>query len=602
MKDKIHIEDAEIKWSWKKQRPTFIALRVTSINFAGWSEKGDKESEKSFLLDKETRKLVKENCEMFNQMALQLEAQEIKLGKDKSWVSLNLLKESDSDEILLSSKGTLDGQVQVSVSCAGSDLALVFKKINFNKLGFLKTKPFQLAEVVIKKAEFAIDKENVWQVKIPFKTSGKAEEYRFLLLGSALVMSGKDSSISEAQLQIDEVVVRGAGKTLTLVKGSISGEPQRKNLLNWDGVVQVSNLVYEDEKLKKIGPLKVSGLWNLRGADFQKIQFKIFDLKNQKLLPQIELQLSEKKKILQIKDKDKAVNLEGVVKSVPRISNLITKVSGQVEFPKLRYDFSKTLAVGESQVVAQNVSGKSENFTFKNVDIRQELSIDKEVGGSGVISAKRLTVGPQFENVDLNYRLLNLDKVKVNLLSFWLDGANVFGKNFIVEVESKKIGKGSWEVKNLELQKALRFFLGEELTAEGSLKGKFELETFKNWRPVIEDGVLTATGKGWIKYRPEGFVPDGKKSFSTGPMDILKNYLYDFTYESLQLEFSSDKNLDMRMTLRALGRNPSYLNGKPLKLNVNIEQNLLAPIRSVLLTYRLPEKIEKELERIGSGQ
>ena len=79
-------------------------------------------------------------------------------------------------------------------------------------------------------------------------------------------------------------------------------------------------------------------------------------------------------------------------------------------------------------------------------------------------------------------------------------------------------------------------------------------------------------------------------------MDILQGYLYDFAFETLSLQIESDKNYDSIMILNTLGRNPQYVQGKPLKLNIKLEQNILAAVQSMMLTYDLPNKLKEKLE------
>ena len=62
---------------------------------------------------------------------------------------------------------------------------------------------------------------------------------------------------------------------------------------------------------------------------------------------------------------------------------------------------------------------------------------------------------------------------------------------------------------------------------------------------------------------------------------------------------SSDENYDMKMTMTALGKNPGYLSGKALKLNVNLEQNLLAAFQAMMLSYNLPKRLEEKISNLG---
>ncbi|MBY0315177.1 MAG: YdbH domain-containing protein, partial [Bdellovibrionales bacterium] len=118
---------------------------------------------------------------------------------------------------------------------------------------------------------------------------------------------------------------------------------------------------------------------------------------------------------------------------------------------------------------------------------------------------------------------------------------------------------------------------------------------YKDKIPTIQ-GQLQGEGPGWIRYRPPGNRPKITIQSTDNPMDILQGYLYDFAFETLSLQIESDKNYDSIMILNTLGRNPQYVRGKPLKLNIKLEQNILAAVQSMMLTYDLPNKLKEKLE------
>ena len=149
----------------------------------------------------------------------------------------------------------------------------------------------------------------------------------------------------------------------------------------------------------------------------------------------------------------------------------------------------------------------------------------------------------------------------------------------------------------LSLEKALKLALGDSVTAEGSLDGQIQI-FFKGKKPMAK-GHLQSSKKGWIRYRKPGSSPPKQEITSTNPMDILEAYLYDFYYDQLYIDFETDDQFDMKMTLRTQGQNPGYLKGKPLKLNINLEQNLLAAFKAMMLTYNLPHKIKEKIEEMG---
>ena len=122
---------------------------------------------------------------------------------------------------------------------------------------------------------------------------------------------------------------------------------------------------------------------------------------------------------------------------------------------------------------------------------------------------------------------------------------------------------------------------------------------YKGKVPLFK-GHLKAKEKGVIRYRKPGQGPIDFKTVTANPMDILHSYLYDFDYSQLDIDMDSNQKYDMKMTLRTLGKNPQYMEGKPLKLNIKLDQNLLAGFKAMMLTYDMPNKIKDKIEKMGT--
>lgn len=147
---------------------------------------------------------------------------------------------------------------------------------------------------------------------------------------------------------------------------------------------------------------------------------------------------------------------------------------------------------------------------------------------------------------------------------------------------------------NVPLERLLQFALKETITAEGAVAGDLGLE-YIDQKPKIY-GTLSQTSPGRIRYRLTGSVPSKTLKFTDGPMDILNGYLYDFVYSELSVKITTDEKYQMIVRLSTTGRNPDYLGHKPLKLNLNVEQNLLSALKSLMLSYNLPEQLKERLE------
>ncbi len=104
------------------------------------------------------------------------------------------------------------------------------------------------------------------------------------------------------------------------------------------------------------------------------------------------------------------------------------------------------------------------------------------------------------------------------------------------------------------------------MTAGGKLGGFIKLQ-YKDKTPMV-DGLFQAETKGWIRYRPPGAETKNNHSIQRQSHGSPERIIFiDFTYDTLSVSDASDKNYDSIMILNTFGRNPQYVQGKPLKLN-----------------------------------
>jgi hypothetical protein len=255
---------------------------------------------------------------------------------------------------------------------------------------------------------------------------------------------------------------------------------------------------------------------------------------------------------------------------------------------------------GHLKVFTDKLNIKSSFFNLSQVAFKNEIKQypDLLTHGDQSLSLKHIVYGTnQLDNLKVSYRLKIKDQVEVNNLSFNYEKASLEAKNFNFDIIDKRLHHFRMLIHQYDLEKLLKLPMGDAVTAHGILDGELFVE-YPNNIPLFS-GSLTAQKNGWIRYRKSTIDAKSMKSFSANPMDILNRYLYDFYYENLDVVFKSDAQYDMKMTLRTLGRNPEYLSGKPLKLNINLDQNLLAAFKAMMLTYDLPKRIEDKIEKLG---
>ncbi|MBD9413691.1 YdbH domain-containing protein [Pseudomonas sp. PDM16] len=147
-------------------------------------------------------------------------------------------------------------------------------------------------------------------------------------------------------------------------------------------------------------------------------------------------------------------------------------------------------------------------------------------------------------------------------------------------------------LKGLQLDEIFRVYPAEGLAGRGSLTG--ELPMSIDARGVrIERGVLGATAPGYLQFRSEKIRALGRSNPS---MQLVADALDDFHYDLLDSSVGYDERGKLTLALRLQGRNPDLEKGRPINLNVNLEEDVPALLTSLQLTDKVSETIRQRVQ------
>ena len=293
------------------------------------------------------------------------------------------------------------------------------------------------------------------------------------------------------------------------------------------------------------------------------------------------------------------LDLEDLRDSVPLLAEKgILDLSGELSLGG-KIEIQKGEVLPKVNLFGQKISLETETLKIKDALVQHQiLNFSTFQGGEkSFFQTGNLKCGDLEFPVEVSFQAFDKDHFRVNYIKSEYDGSSVRVGSFLADLAKKSIGPAKVDINNLDIQKVFRAYVGSTIKATGRFSGELELQ-FKDGKPSVS-GFLEAGGKGNLQYRPQGVQPPSPQVIGESPMEILQYYLYDFFYQTMNLKLVADRSFDLQMTLRAYGRNPSYLNGKPLKLNVDLRQNLLGVLRLMILMYRLPERLEEKLQKMG---
>lgn len=147
-------------------------------------------------------------------------------------------------------------------------------------------------------------------------------------------------------------------------------------------------------------------------------------------------------------------------------------------------------------------------------------------------------------------------------------------------------------LKGLQLDEIFRVYPAEGLAGRGALAGTLPL-LIDAQGVRIEQGNLAASAPGYLQFRSEKIRALGRSNPS---MQLVADALDDFHYDLLDSAVGYDERGKLTLALRLQGRNPDLEKGRPINLNVNLEEDVPALLTSLQLTDKVSETIRQRVQ------
>jgi hypothetical protein len=252
-------------------------------------------------------------------------------------------------------------------------------------------------------------------------------------------------------------------------------------------------------------------------------------------------------------------------------------------------------------VQLDNVGGHYKQVVFAGLS--GEVALERlNSKGAGLRTSKDaqlrvdvVDVGFPVEKVDMRLALVPHTKIRVPLVRIQQFSAQLLGgrarsgpfeldfgreKNaFVVQLE--QIGLN--EIMKLEQQQGL--------AGSGMLDGQIPIEITSEGI-VVTQGQLTARAPGGsIRYTPTAKVAALAKSNPS--VNIVVKALSNFQYHLLDVNTNYQPGGELNLQVRLQGKNPDWQEGQPVHLNLNLEENILALLRSLQMSDDISERVRK---------
>ena len=229
-------------------------------------------------------------------------------------------------------------------------------------------------------------------------------------------------------------------------------------------------------------------------------------------------------------------------------------------------------------------------FTGMNGTLKLKGAIDNPKVMRQTFSFEGFDVGVPVRDIEFTIGG-TLDELHIQNLRAELLGGTVSQKDIIYRWKEPE-NRMNLRLEKIQLTEILKLETG--IFGEGELNGHLPISLLANGVEV-EDGKIDAVTHGIIRYQTD--VPIDSAVSNSGvtlALDALENFHYDV----LDINANYSEAGDMLLKIALQGRNPDLKEKRPFHFNLQIRENIPALLKSLQLTQKISDSIDKRVKAL----
>jgi len=272
----------------------------------------------------------------------------------------------------------------------------------------------------------------------------------------------------------------------------------------------------------------------------------------------------------------------------------------KIKQPKLKKDFFQV--ANNLQIKIDNLDGAYQKTQFKGLSTQFELQ-GRGVEGWSFKTPAKVTLDLLDPGIEITQIILVSDvnlsadfepMIKIKNLSAHSLGGIISSE--IIDIDlTRKHNPFVLRGNGLDLAELLALEQDQGVSGTGLVDGELPFDYSLSGLSMSKGQLAARVPGGVLRYVATERIK--KLAESNANIKLLLDALSDFNYSELtaKTQYSPDGKLEFKIALK--GRNPGFQRGKPVHLNVNVEENILTLLRSLQLGDELSNKIDRSLNK-----
>lgn len=254
------------------------------------------------------------------------------------------------------------------------------------------------------------------------------------------------------------------------------------------------------------------------------------------------------------------------------------------------------LLEGSMSAKFADIAGFYSTIAFAGVSTGVDFQFDTATGSSAKaaeIFAELVDIGIPLRNISAHYQLYpQLASIDVSDLRFAAFDGTVRTEPFSLSSQGEN-QTVLVKAESLDLAKLLTVQEFESVDVTGRIDGAFPVTIGANGIRVDKGRIEGIRPGGVIRYKQGQVTETGAAS----AMGMATKALSNFEYETLTSDVDYLENGDLVLKMQIRGRNPDMDGGRPIVLNLGVENNIPQMLRSLQASRSIEDILERRMSR-----